>query len=111
MHKHCPPDRALHRRTADLGNVIAVAQTSFRFWRHRWLLIGGNIHSKSIIDDMAFLDAGRRDCLRKMKHGATLGGSVGAAAGLLFGAYEAAQIRSIPVSQVGYCLISCNVML
>lgn len=48
---------------------------------------------------MAFLDDGRRDCLRKMKHGATLGAGVGGAAGLLFGAYEASQIRSIPASQ------------
>ncbi|CAN8066748.1 unnamed protein product [Agarophyton chilense] len=34
-----------------------------------------------------------------MKNGAILGGSVGSAAGFLFGSYEAAQIRGIPVSQ------------
>lgn len=49
---------------------------------------------------MAFMDSGRQECLRKMKHGALLGGSVGGAAGFLFGAYEAAQIRGIPTSQV-----------
>lgn len=48
---------------------------------------------------MAFMDTGRRDCLSKMKHGALLGGGVGGAAGFLFGSYEAAQIRGIPVSQ------------
>lgn len=48
---------------------------------------------------MAFMDAGRRDCLRKMKHGAMLGGGVGGAAGFLFGSYEAVQIRGIPIPQ------------
>lgn len=49
---------------------------------------------------MAFMDASRRDCLSKMKKGAMLGGAVGAASGFLFGSYEAAQIRGIPVPQV-----------
>lgn len=48
---------------------------------------------------MTILDAGRRDCLRKMKHGAMLGAGVGGAAGFLFGSYEAVQIRGIPMSQ------------
>ena len=50
---------------------------------------------------MPFLDAGRRECLRKMKYGAMMGGGVGAAAGLIFGGYEATRYRGIPVSQVG----------
>lgn len=50
--------------------------------------------------EMVFLDSGRRDCIRKMKHGAVLGAGVGGAAGLIFGSYEAAQIRGIPFSQV-----------
>lgn len=49
---------------------------------------------------MAIMDAGRRDCVRKMQQGAMLGGGVGGAAGLLFGTFEAAQIRGIPISQV-----------
>lgn len=49
---------------------------------------------------MPLLTPGRRECLQKMKSGATLGAGVGSAAGLLFGAYEASQIRSIPMSQV-----------
>lgn len=49
---------------------------------------------------MPFLDAGRRECLQKMKYGAMLGGGVGGAAGFLFGSYEAAQIRGIPIPQV-----------
>lgn len=49
---------------------------------------------------MPLMNAGRRDCLNKMKRGAMLGGGVGGAAGFLFGSFEAAQIRGIPVSQV-----------
>ncbi len=48
---------------------------------------------------MAFLDPGRRECLRKMKYGAMLGGGVGSAAGLLFGSYEMMRFRGIPNSQ------------
>lgn len=54
---------------------------------------------------MTFMDAGRRDCLYKMRNGAMLGGGVGCAAGFLFGSYEAVQIRGIPVSQVTLLLI------
>lgn len=60
---------------------------------------------------MAFLDAGRRECLQKMKNGALLGGSVGSAAGLLFGSYEAAQIRGIPVAQVRYSCPQSNIVV
>ena len=49
---------------------------------------------------MVFLDEGRKECLRKMKYGAMMGGGVGAAAGLIFGGYEATRYRGIPVSQV-----------
>lgn len=49
---------------------------------------------------MTIMNASRRDCLNKMKKGALLGGCVGGAAGFLFGSYEAAQIRGIPVPQV-----------
>lgn len=55
---------------------------------------------------MAFMDAGRRDCLRKMKHGAMLGGGVGGAAGFLFGSYEAVQIRGIPIPQVSFSMLN-----
>lgn len=48
---------------------------------------------------MAILNAQRRECLRKMKYGAVMGGSVGAAAGLLFGSYEMMRFRGIPGSQ------------
>lgn len=53
---------------------------------------------------MAILDDGRRECLRKMKYGAMMGGGVGAAAGLIFGGYEATRYRGIPVAQV--CLMT-----
>lgn len=49
---------------------------------------------------MVFLNAGRRDCLEKMKRGAMVGGAIGGAACVVFGTYEAAQIRGIPISQV-----------
>ncbi|CDF36475.1 unnamed protein product [Chondrus crispus] len=49
--------------------------------------------------NMVFLNAGRRDCLEKMKRGAMVGGAIGGAACVVFGTYEAAQIRGIPISQ------------
>ena len=49
---------------------------------------------------MVFLNADRRDCLEKMKRGAMVGGAIGAAACVVFGTYEATQIRGIPISQV-----------
>lgn len=42
----------------------------------------------------------RRDCLHKMKYGALMGGTVGGAAGFLFGSYEAFRFKRIPASQV-----------
>lgn len=46
----------------------------------------------------------RRDCLQKMKYGALMGGTVGSAAGFLFGSYEAFRYKGIPSSQVCFVL-------
>lgn len=51
---------------------------------------------------MRIRDDRRDGCLRKMTHGAISGVFAGATAGLLLGAYDAAQIRSMTVSQVSY---------